>query len=195
MVEFVQRFHAVHGTDHAGRAINHAFTTTSAVNAPQDSLRASVVELTAAVAALTATQKLSDEKSLQAPPQPPRLMKPTPTRGRTAQRWRDVDSRQRRGVRCFNCNQFGHYARSCPWDTQCGLCFGWGHRQDQCANNYVFNGPTNCQSLPTTSTVTQLLRTMGCAEMDSCKTSLTTDRNATFAKNSDFSKGAFNMFA
>ena len=153
MVEFVQRFHAVHGKDHAGRAINHAFTTTSAVNAPQDSLRASVVELTAAVAALTANQKLSDEKSLQAPPQPPRLMKPTPNRGRTAQRWRDVDSRQRRGVRCFNCNQFGHYARSCPWDTQCGLCFGWGHRQDQCANNHVFNGPTNCQSLPTTSTV------------------------------------------
>ena len=36
MVEFVQRFHAVHETDHAGRAINHAFTTTSAVNAPQD---------------------------------------------------------------------------------------------------------------------------------------------------------------
>ena len=63
------------------------------------------------------------------------------------------DSRQRRGVRCFNCNQFGHYARSCPWDTQCGLCFGWGHRQDQCANNHVFKGPTNCQSLPTTSTV------------------------------------------
>ena len=64
-----------------------------------------------------------------------------------------MDSRQRRGVRCFTCNQFGHYARSCPWETQCGLCFGWGHRQDQCANNHVFNGPTNCQSLPTASTV------------------------------------------
>ena len=49
MVEFVQHFHAVHGKDHAGRAITHAFTTTSAVNAPQDSLRASVVELTAAL--------------------------------------------------------------------------------------------------------------------------------------------------
>ena len=108
MVEFVQRFHAVHGTDHAGRAINHAFTTTSAVNAPQDSLRASVVELTAAVAALTANQKLRNQKSLQAPPQPPRLLKQTPDRGRTAQRWRDVESQQRRGVRCFNCNQFGH---------------------------------------------------------------------------------------
>ena len=153
MVEFVQHYHAVHGTDHEGRAITHAFTTTDAVNAPQDSLRASVVDLTAAVAALTANQKISDHKSLQAPPQPPRLLKPTPNRGHTAQRWRDVESRQRLGVRCFNCNKFGHYARSCLWDTQCGLCFGWSHRQEQCANNHVFNGPTNCQSLPTTSTV------------------------------------------
>ena len=40
-----------------------------------------------------------------------------------------------------------------------------------------------------------VLRIMGCAEMDSCKIPLTTDRNATFAKNSDFSKAAVNMLA
>ena len=153
MVEFVQRFHAVHGTDHEGHAMNHAFTSRDAVNVLLDSLRTSVVKLTATIATLTANQKISNQKSLQALPQPPQLLNPTPNRGRTAQRWRNVESRQRRGVCCFNCNQFGHYARSSPWDTHCSLCFGWGHRQEQCANNNVFNGPANCQSLPTTSTV------------------------------------------
>ena len=71
MVEFVQRFQAVHRTDHEGRAINHAFTTRDAVNAPQDSLRVSVVKLTAAVTSLTANQKISDQQPLPAPPQPP----------------------------------------------------------------------------------------------------------------------------
>ena len=89
MVEFVKHFHAVHGTDYEGRAINHAFTTRDAVDAPQDSLRASVVELTAAVATLTANQKSSSQKSLQVPPQPP---KPTRNQGRTAQRWQNVES-------------------------------------------------------------------------------------------------------
>jgi len=140
MVEFVQRFHAVHGTAYESRAINNAFTTRDAVDSPQDSLRTSVVELTTAVS--------SSQTSLQMPPQP---LKQTPNRRRTARRWRDVESRQRRGVRCFNCNQFGHYARSCPWDTQCSLCFGWGHRQEECANNYTFNGPANRQSLPTST--------------------------------------------
>ena len=148
MVEFVQSFHAVHGKDHEGCAINHAFTTRDAGDAPQNSLHASVVELTTAVAALTANQKSSSQRLLQAPPQSP---KQTPNRGRTAQRWWDVESRQRRGVRCLNCNQFGHYVRSCPWETQSSLCFGWGHRQEECANNYAFNGPANHQSLPTST--------------------------------------------
>ena len=103
MVEFVQGFHAVYGTAYEGRAINNAFTTRDAIDSPQDSLRTSVVELTTAVS--------SSQTSLQMPPQP---LKQTPNRRRTARRWRDVESRQRHGVHCFNCNQFGHYARSCP---------------------------------------------------------------------------------
>ena len=59
MVEFVQHFHAVHGTAYERRAINHAFTTRDAVDSPQDSLRATVIDLTAAVAALTANQRIA----------------------------------------------------------------------------------------------------------------------------------------
>ena len=39
--------------------------------------------------------------------------------------------------------------------------------------------------------LTQLLRSMGCVEMDSCKIPLTTDRNATFPKNTGLSNTFF----
>ena len=151
MVEFVQRFRAIHRDDHEGRGATHAFACSNTRDSPQDSLHASVVELTAAVATLTANQKSlhsAFEAQQQQQQQPPH-------RGRSSQRWQNGASRQRRSVRCYNCNQMGHYAKACPWDASCSLCFGWGHSRDQCANNFVPQQPTDTathnQPRPTTA--------------------------------------------
>ena len=142
MVEFVQRFRAIHRDDQGGHAINHAFASGNVRDSPQDSLHASVVELTAAVAALTADQK-SLHAAFDAHQQHQQQQPQQPNGRRASQRWQTVESRQRRNVRCFNCNQMGHYAKACPWDANCSLCFGWGHNRDQCANNHLPQQPTD----------------------------------------------------
>ena len=112
MVEFMQHFHKVHGTDYGGHAINHAFTTRDAVDAPQDFLRASVIKLTAAAAALTANQKSSSQISISA------------TAAAEAELLKD-------GGMWRACKDMVYavllpISLACPWDTQCSLCFSWG---------------------------------------------------------------------
>ena len=119
------------------------FACSNACDSPQDSLHASVVELTAAVATLTANQKFlhsAFEAQQQQQQQPLH-------RGRSSQKCKNVESRQRRTVRCYNCNQMGHYAKACPSDASCSLCFGWGHSHDQCANNFVQQQPTDTATI------------------------------------------------
>ena len=129
MLSFVQRFHAVHQSD-IDVASAHAVQSLESVSHPSSHhLASSITDLTAAVAALMADQR-ELHTSLASPPalQEPHWHlscasahsdvhgqgKPAnfPTRASTA------------GTRrhCFNCNMLGHFARDCPWDTQCSLC-------------------------------------------------------------------------
>ena len=149
IIEFVQGFHAFHGTDYEGRAINHAFTAKDAFDAPQDSLCASVVELTAFVATLTANQKSSSQSLYK--------------RHRSRRSQHQIEAALLKDGGMLKAGKGVVYAvliaislatmRDPVHGTQCSLCFGWGHRQEKCANNYAFNGQANRRPLPTTSTV------------------------------------------
>ena len=144
MVDFTKRHRAIHRTtDHAHRNdVSHTFAAKAGhdVNT-EDKLHASVAELTAAVASLTANQKsLQDvvvQQLQQHQHQQPQQQVGTSSSS-SVSRWRNRRRPQTsEQQRCFNCNQLGHYARSCPWDAHCRLCFGFGHSREQCANNFL----------------------------------------------------------
>ena len=80
---------------------------------PED-LPSSIAKFTAAVEKMTAHQEVQAAMVVQHSPtnrQPP-YSSGMPRR-------RPLATNQ-----CFNCNQLGHYARDCQWDTHCSHCRG-----------------------------------------------------------------------
>ena len=132
MREFVQRHHAVHrpvpaavfASGQGDKSVSTDNSIPNSQSSPADvTLRESIQNLTAAVAALTVNQQKlqSTLDSKQMPTQFP------------TNRWR---WRERGGVtqrRCFTCNEIGHLARFCPLDIQwCSICHEWGHPSAIC---------------------------------------------------------------
>eukprot|EP00794_Sanderia_malayensis_P002386 gene2386-biopygen1273 len=152
MTSFVQRFRAIHHPDVASSHHVHAVQSASHAASPShdDSLATSITQLTATVAALAADQK--ELRAAFTPPHgpaPPQCQsRPPPSSGnfrnnntgfRGRGRWptpgRQERNASQRSQRCFNCHMLGHFAKDCPWDSQCQLCYGWGHTTQACANN------------------------------------------------------------
>eukprot|EP00794_Sanderia_malayensis_P018436 gene18437-biopygen12377 len=152
MTSFVQRFRAIHHPDVASSQHVHAIQSASHAASPShdDSLAASITQLTATVAVLAADQK--ELRVAFTPPHgpapPQRQSRPPPSSGnfrnsnngfRGCGRWptpgRQERNASQRSQRCFNCHMLGNFAKDCPWDSQCQLCYGWGHTTQACANN------------------------------------------------------------
>ena len=126
MRDFVQRYRAVH---HHNDEPSTAFASRDSRGvAPFDQLSSQqedIKSLTAAIAALS-----HDQQEIKA------VLQAQPQQQQTNSRWRPRPRRAQTG-RCFNCNQVGHFANSCPWDPHCSVCRGWGHSKDQCPNPYL----------------------------------------------------------
>ena len=143
MVNFVKRFRAVHRTEEkptvfAAKA-NPEVSQTIASSGLKN-LQDSLTQLTAAVTALT-DRHIQLEAAYSASPAPaPRQDFNRRNDALKAITSRDNNQKQRR---CFNCNGLGHFANSCPYNLQCELCFGWGHKQQQCANNFLHHSQFN----------------------------------------------------
>ena len=145
MINFVKRFRAVHRpedktTVFAAKANHDAIKNIGSDGS--NHLQQSLTQLTAAVTALTDRQtKL--EAALSASQAQPPPQESSPRNGPKAVTSRDrfqprpPSDNNRKQRRCFNCNGLGHFANSCPYDLQCEVCFGWGHTQHQCANNFT----------------------------------------------------------
>ena len=144
MTEFVQRFRAIHHSEEATALTFSAYAEPPTVSPPQADLQSCLAQLTAAVTTLSSDQK--DLRAAMERPAPRVQAGPVhqnldfcPPRGSPNSQWSNGRRRQNQNTRCFNCNQPGHFARSCPWNSQCQLCSGWGHTQMQCANNHLGN--------------------------------------------------------
>lgn len=135
MRDFVHRFRAIQSDQAHDLAAVCSSGDICNNQSPHASLLRSVDQLTAAVATLTTNQQ-----QLQAAVEA--KDKQTDNAFHIS-RWQTRQNglgRNRQQQRCFNCNQVGHFARACPWDTHCSLCRGWGHDQAQCANNFRVPG-------------------------------------------------------
>eukprot|EP00794_Sanderia_malayensis_P005083 gene5083-biopygen4144 len=156
MVHFVQRFRAIHGPDNE-LGSSHLFaalpasTKESASSLPfvaeQASLAPQIAELTAAVSALSTdikrlTARLDAHTQYQPQPVQSRPYAPPSASTPRGKNWQRPPSYGPRGnfrrgtntARCFNCHAVGHFARDCPYNQQCTLCYGWGHLEPHCAN-------------------------------------------------------------
>lgn len=147
MINFVKRFRAVHRPENKP-TVFAAKANPECVNIganDSDGLQRTLKTLTAAVTALTDRQTQLEAAFSASPAQPPRQdfsRRNNPKAVTSRDRFQQRTSSNKR--RCFNCHGLGHFANSCPYDPPCELCFGWGHTQHQCANNY--NTISNPQS-------------------------------------------------
>ena len=130
MTTFVQRHRALYGTSQTDSVCSAADADVGA--ASHDSLRHSVKELTAAVAALTVNQSKL-QSSVQAHQRYQQQQHPPPN---------GFPIRRSTLPRCFLCRQLGHIARECPWDAFCARCGNSGHSEEKCSSRYHLQDQT-----------------------------------------------------
>ena len=157
MEKFAKRFRAISQSDLM--PLTFAAKTTAGSDDGQlaqniGKLQDTMTQLTAAVSALQGRQEHL-EATVSSPTPPPSQQQfqrrfANPRFSERARNGFHQQSRKNTGRwnkqdrRCFNCNGLGHYVNSCPYTMQCDLCLGWGHNEQQCANNYVrFSSSSN----------------------------------------------------
>ena len=144
MTEFFHHFRATRCDEMHGIAA--VCSSSEEHDSPHASLLHSVNQLTAAVGALTSNQaqlKATVEEQHQ---------QQLPSMQSQSRWWKQTHSLCRsQQLRCYNCNQVGHFARDYHWESHCSVCRGWGHDAAQCANNFCVGLKPQETSLPVSS--------------------------------------------